>query len=153
MPEGPQPAVAPLPVREAPQTVREAIASGSERLAAAGSETPRLDAELLLAAALGHESRARLVLDSEDDLYGGRLAAYERLLVRRERREPVAYILGYKWFRGIRVCVDPRVLIPRPESELLVEAALSLPLSPAHSDADVADAIAALETVHASLAG
>jgi release factor glutamine methyltransferase len=111
----------------APRTVREAITLGSERLAAAGCETPRLDSELLLASALGHGSRARLVLDSEEDLDAVRLTEYERLLARREHREPVAYILGQKWFRGICLRVDRRVLVPRPETELLVEAALSLP--------------------------
>ena len=111
----------------APRTVREAIAFGSECLAAAGSDSPRLDAELLLAAALRHGSRARLVLDSEQGVDRAGLADYERLLARRERREPVAYILGHKWFRGICLRVDSRVLIPRPETELLVEVALSLP--------------------------
>ena len=111
----------------APQTVAEAISFGSERLACADCDTPRLDAELLLAAALGHGSRARLVLDSVQDLDRVALAEYERLLARRERREPVAYILGHKWFRGICLRVDSRVLIPRPESELLVEVARSLP--------------------------
>jgi release factor glutamine methyltransferase len=100
---------------------------GSERLAFAGCDTPRLDAELLLAAALGHGSRTRLVLDSEEGVDGVGLAEYERLLARREGREPVAYILGHKWFRGICLRVDSRVLIPRPESELLVEVALTLP--------------------------
>ena len=108
-------------------TVREAVALGSERLAAAGCETPRLDAELLLASALGHGSRARLVLDGEAAMERAPLAQYERLLARRERREPVAYVLGHKWFRGILLHVDQRVLIPRPETELLVEVGLSLP--------------------------
>jgi release factor glutamine methyltransferase len=111
----------------AERTVKDVIASGSERLASAGCETPRLDSELLLAAALGHGSRARLVLDSEQGVDGEGLAEYGRLLARRERREPVAYILGHKWFRGICLRVDSRVLIPRPESELLVEVSLSLP--------------------------
>lgn len=118
----------------APRTVREAIAVGSERLSAAGCETPRLDAELLLAHALGHGSRAQLVLDAETGLDGAQVAHYERLLARRERREPVAYILGYKWFRGISLRVDPRALIPRPETELLVEVSLAL-----RSGARVAD--------------
>jgi release factor glutamine methyltransferase len=111
----------------APRTVQEAIALGSKRLAAAGCESPRLDAELLLAHALGHDSRARLVVDANVTPGYEQLARYERLLGRRERREPVAYILGSKWFRGIFLRVDPRVLIPRPETELLVEVALSLP--------------------------
>jgi release factor glutamine methyltransferase len=91
------------------------------RLESAGCDTPRLDAELLLAHALGVD-RARLYID---DLPVPE--SFEALLSRRAAREPVAYILGYKDFRRIRVGVDHRVLIPRPETELLVEAALSLP--------------------------
>ena len=111
----------------AARTTRQAIAEGSQRLASAGCDSPRLDAEVLLAHALGHDSRARLVLDAHRSPDPGQLACFQRLLARRERREPVAYILGFKWFRGICVRVDSRVLIPRPETELLVEVALSLP--------------------------
>jgi release factor glutamine methyltransferase len=98
----------------------EALARATERLARAGCDTPRLDAELLLASALGVD-RARLLIE---DLTVP--AAFEGLLARREAREPVAYIVGYKDFRRIRLAVDRRVLIPRPETELLVEAGLSL---------------------------
>ncbi len=76
--------------------------------------------------------RERLILDRDlpvDD------AAFERLVARREAREPVAYILGHKEFRRITLAVDRRVLIPRPETELLVEVALDLP--PGASVADV----------------
>ncbi len=112
----------------APATVATSLARGRERLAAAGCESPRLDAELLLAHALGHDSRARLVRDADAALGADRLRAYEQLLARREAREPVAYILARKWFRGVCLQVDTRVLVPRPETELLVEVALSLPL-------------------------
>ena len=108
-------------------TVHDVIGSGCARLAAAGCDTPRLDAELLLARALGHDSRALLVLDARAVVEKGQLLQFDRLLERRQRREPVAYILGRRDFRGISVCVDRRVLIPRPETELLVEAALGLP--------------------------
>jgi release factor glutamine methyltransferase len=91
------------------------------RLESAGCDTPRLDAELLLAHALGVD-RARLYVD---DLPVPE--SFEALLARRAAREPVAYILGYRDFRRIRVAIDRRVLIPRPETELLVEAALTLP--------------------------
>ncbi len=111
----------------APVTVAAALARGRDRLATAGCESPRLDAELLLAHALEHGSRARLVLDAETALEADRAARYEQLLARREAREPVAYILSRKWFRGICLQVDTRVLVPRPETELLVEVALSLP--------------------------
>jgi len=95
-------------------------------LEAAGCDTPRLDAELLLADTLGLD-RAVLAAHPERELPRGtsRLAA-ERMR-RRRVREPVAYILGRKGFRHVEVAVDPRVLIPRPETELLVEVALERP--------------------------
>jgi release factor glutamine methyltransferase len=102
--------------------------TASARLERAGCDTPRLDAELLLAHALGVD-RARLYVE---DLSVP--AGYDALVARRAAREPVAYIVGYKDFRRIRVAVDRRVLIPRPETELLVETALELP-----SGARVAD--------------
>ena len=108
-------------------TPKGLVAAASERLAAAGCETPRLDAELLLARALGHDSRSRLVIDAGCPLGPDAMAGFERLLERRERREPVAYILGTRAFRRIALALDRRVLIPRPETELLVELALSLP--------------------------
>lgn len=101
------------------------LSAARRRLSDAGSDTPRLDAELLLAAALG-VGRERLVIDAGRELSPDELARFEALLARRERREPVAYILGRKDFRALTVTVDRRVLIPRPESELLVEVGLSL---------------------------
>jgi release factor glutamine methyltransferase len=92
----------------------------------AGSETPRLDAELLLADVLG-VGRERLVVDARTELDPETLARFDQLIRRRAAYEPVAYILGRKDFRRISVAVDPRVLIPRPETELLVEVGLSLP--------------------------
>jgi release factor glutamine methyltransferase len=97
------------------------LEAASARLRNAGSDTPRLDAELLLAHALGVD-RSRLYLDDAPEP-----EEFEPLLARRAAREPVAYIVGYKDFRRIRLAVDRRVLIPRPETELLVEAALELP--------------------------
>ena len=106
--------------------VRDALQAAAEALAAAGCDTPRLDAELLIADALGVE-RAALVSSPEAGVPAdaGRLVA-ERVR-RRVAREPVAYILGRKGFRRIELAVDRRVLIPRPETELLVELALALP--------------------------
>jgi release factor glutamine methyltransferase len=95
-------------------------------LADAGCDTPRLDAELLLAEVLGTD-RTRLVIDGVPSLTPDQGARFEALVARREAREPVAYILGRRYFRHIELQVDPRVLIPRPETELLVEAALTLP--------------------------
>ena len=97
------------------------LETASARLAGAGCDTPRLDAELLLAHALGVD-RTRLLIDDFEVP-----DSFDELVERRADREPVAYILGYKDFRRIRLAVDRRVLIPRPETELLVEAALTLP--------------------------
>jgi release factor glutamine methyltransferase len=105
--------------------VREALEGASDSLAAAGIETPRLDAEILLAEATGWD-RAMLAADPEASLPEGAARIFAEMARRRARREPVAYILGRKWFRSIELEVDPRVLIPRPETELLVEVALEL---------------------------
>jgi release factor glutamine methyltransferase len=106
-------------------SVREAVASGAAMLKRAGCDSPRLDAELLLAAMLG-VGRERLVLDGASALAPEATERYGALLARRAEREPVAYILGYKGFRRIELAIDRRVLIPRPETELLVEVGLAL---------------------------
>ena len=107
-------------------TVRDALDSAVIAFTAAGVDSPRLDAELLLSAATGLE-RARIVTDPGRALEPGEARIFAELALRRREREPVAYILGSKGFRTIELKVDPRVLIPRPETELVVEAALGLP--------------------------
>ena len=114
------------PAAPASVTVRDVIAAAAGELSAAGCDTPRLDAELLLAAALGVD-RARLVLDARAPVAQEASTRFRALIARRVQREPVAYILGEKGFRHLVLHVDRRVLIPRPETELLVEAGLSLP--------------------------
>jgi release factor glutamine methyltransferase len=104
-------------------TVRDALDSALIALTAAGCETPRLDAEVLLAAAMGVD-RAMLIAGPERGVEPEPFRAYVQ---RRARREPVAYILGRKGFRRLELAVDPRVLIPRPETEHVVEVALGLP--------------------------
>ena len=94
-------------------------------LAAAGCDTPRLDAELLLSSVLG-KGRERLVVDAFAEVSASDLKRFAGLVARREAHEPVAYILGRKAFRRISLSVDRRVLIPRPETELLVEVGLSI---------------------------
>jgi release factor glutamine methyltransferase len=94
-------------------------------MAAAGVESPRLDAELLLAEATGWD-RAKLAADPEAGMPAAAARLFAEMVRRRLRREPVAYILGHKGFRRIDLAVDRRVLIPRPETELLVELALEL---------------------------
>jgi release factor glutamine methyltransferase len=108
------------------RTTLEAVAAAAAELERAGCETPRLDAELLFAAALG-VPRERLHLDGGRPLSREEEAAASALVARRAGREPVAYVLGRRAFRRIELVVDPRVLVPRPETELLVEVALSLP--------------------------
>ena len=107
------------------KSVSRALSEATQVLTAAGCETPRLDAELLLSFVLG-VGRERLVIDAFTELDAADVERFEALLARREAREPVAYILGRKAFRRISLAVDRRVLIPRPETELLVEVALSL---------------------------
>lgn len=87
------------------------------------SETPRLDAELLLAYALGC-SRTRLLAERDYVPTPEQAAAFQRLVERRARLEPVAYIVGHREFYGLDFLVDQRVLVPRPETELLVEIAV-----------------------------
>jgi len=106
-------------------SVDEALVSATDALRAAGVDTPRLDAELLLAEAIG-SGRAALLAAPEAgvDAVAGR--RFGELVRRRVRREPIAYLLGHQGFRRIELAVDRRVLIPRPETELLVEVALEL---------------------------
>jgi release factor glutamine methyltransferase len=107
-------------------TVRDALDSALIALTAAGCETPRLDAEVLLAAALGVD-RAALISDPGRELSPDAARAFSDAARRRSRREPVAYIRGLKGVRRLELVVDPRVLVPRPETEHVVEAALGLP--------------------------
>jgi release factor glutamine methyltransferase len=107
--------------------VREALDGAVTAIAAAGADTPRLDAELLLGHALGVD-RAALLMAPEREVTGPAVRAFQDLVRRRSvGREPVAYLLGRRGFRLIELEVDGRVLVPRPETELLVEVALGLP--------------------------
>jgi release factor glutamine methyltransferase len=107
--------------------VREALDGAVTAIAAAGADTPRLDAELLLGHALGVD-RTALLMAPEREVTGPAVRAFQDLVRRRSvGREPVAYLLGRRGFRLIELEVDGRVLVPRPETELLVEVALDLP--------------------------
>jgi release factor glutamine methyltransferase len=105
--------------------MREALTASVDALRAAGIEEARLDAELLLAEATGWD-RARLAANPETEIPPPAARLFAEMVRRRLRREPVAYILGWRGFRRLDLAVDPRVLIPRPETELLVELALEL---------------------------
>ena len=118
-----------------PASVGEALRAATERLRAGGSRSPRLDAELLLATALGVD-RAELFRAPERVLTRGEERRFDSYVVRRQAREPVAYIRGRRAFRTIELEVTPAVLIPRPETETLVDVALeALAAAPAGSDA------------------
>ncbi|HYZ79030.1 MAG TPA: peptide chain release factor N(5)-glutamine methyltransferase [Gaiellaceae bacterium] len=102
-------------------TVREALRAAERRLARAGVETARVDAELLLAHALG-VSRTALYAAPEREVS----PRFEPLLARREAREPLAYVLGEWGFRRLTLATDRRALVPRPETEVVVERCLAL---------------------------
>ncbi|HSB79571.1 MAG TPA: peptide chain release factor N(5)-glutamine methyltransferase [Candidatus Methylomirabilis sp.] len=105
-------------------TVEDCLASGTLLLEQAGIETARLDAECLLASVLGCP-RWQVILDQKRRLTPKQFGRYLRLLQRREQREPLAYLLGAREFWSLELSVSPGVLIPRPETETLVEAALA----------------------------
>ncbi len=106
---------------------REALDGAITAIAAGGCETPRLDAEVLLAHVLG-VTRERLLIDRDLVVEGPAVRAYQDAVRRRAvEREPVAYIVGQRGFRRVEVAVDRRALVPRPETELLVEVGLTLP--------------------------
>jgi release factor glutamine methyltransferase len=109
-------------VVEAGSTVRDVLSATVDALEVAGVDDPRLDAELLLAAAIG-TARAGLYADSERRVEPAAAGELEAMVRRRVHREPVAHILGRAHFRELELLVDGRVLIPRPETELLVELA------------------------------
>ncbi|MDR2634270.1 MAG: peptide chain release factor N(5)-glutamine methyltransferase [Treponema sp.] len=116
-------------------TLREVLASGTGRLKAAffplsqaplaqSSYTPALDAALLLAWVLKTD-RAGLILKASEPVSQAAVRCYTRLLERRLSGESVAWILGYKEFWGLSFTVSPQVLVPRPDTETLVEAGLA----------------------------
>ncbi len=104
-------------------TIRRALAQAA--LLTDSSDTPRLDAELLLMHTLKC-NKSFIYAWPDKLLLSGQLSEYERLLARRRKGEPVAYILGRKEFWSLPLMVNTSTLIPRPETELLVEKALSL---------------------------
>jgi len=106
-------------------TVARVLAWASDDLKKrAASDSPRLDAELLLCRALGID-RVRLIVESQRPLDAAELARFKEMLIRRRRCEPIAYILGEREFYGHRFSVTRDVLIPRPDTEVLVDVALT----------------------------
>ena len=101
--------------------LRDLLARGANVLP---GDDARIDAEILLVQALG-VSRAWLVAHADDEIDEARRAAFDDLIARRARGEPVAYLIGTRGFHALELRVTPDVLIPRPETELLVELALA----------------------------
>jgi len=104
-------------------TIREALAEGTASLAGAGIETPALDSSLLLAEILD-TSRSKLTAIAHDNISQESIATFRQLIKRRQSGECTAYILGRKEFYGLEFQVNPSVLVPRPDTETLVEIAL-----------------------------
>jgi len=105
-------------------TIREALAEGTAFLAATGIDTPGLDSSLLLAEVL-NKNRSMLIAAGNDTVPPSKIAAFRKLIKRRQSGECTAYILGKKEFYGLEFLVNPSVLVPRPDTELLVETALA----------------------------
>jgi release factor glutamine methyltransferase len=122
-----------------PESVQEVLVSAVRALGvSADYRTARFEAELLLANALGL-SRARLLARLADPIDSPSAAQFAAMVARRAQREPIAYILGHKQFYALDLLVDHRVMIPRAESELLVELTLGALKTVAHSTPYVAD--------------
>ena len=103
--------------------VGQVLAEATAQLREAGSPSPRLDAEVLLAYHLGRD-RSWLLAHPEAPMSEADAGAYQALVARRAAGEPVAYLRGFKEWRSLRIRTDTRALIPRPETELLLEAAI-----------------------------
>jgi release factor glutamine methyltransferase len=105
-------------------TVGMLVNDAAARFAAAGSGSPRLDAELLLGHVLGVD-RAGVVAAGAAHVGPAQASAFQDAVARREANEPIAYIRGFREFHGLALATDPRALIPRPETELLVDVAVA----------------------------
>ena len=106
-------------------TAGQALEEAERRLAAVGVASPRVDAEWLVGKALG-VARTALYAEPERELSAAQAAELEHLVARREAREPLAYLLGEWGFRHLTLKVDRRVLVPRPETEVVVDRCLEL---------------------------
>ncbi len=129
-------------------TIRVLLAQGAGRLAQV-SATPHLDAELLLAHAIG-ANRTRIKSCPEELADAAAVTRYASLLERRASGVPLAYIVGFKDFWTLRLAVTPAVLVPRPETELLVERALALHPEPSARVVDLGTGSGAIALALAS---
>ena len=107
-----------------PWSIKRVLAWATDDFKRRGNKSARLDAELLLSEALGLD-RIKLIIEAERPLADEELGRYRALIKRRRASEPIAYILGRREFFALPFRVDRRVLIPRPDTEVLVETALN----------------------------
>jgi len=107
-----------------PWSIKRVLAWATDDFRRRGNKSARLDAELLLGEAIGFD-RIKLIVEAERPLAEAELGRYRELIKRRRNGEPIAYILGRREFFALPFRVDRRVLIPRPDTEVLVETALS----------------------------
>src|SRR5579863_6889582 len=117
-----------MPPASLPQrawTVNSVVRWAADDFRARGMSTPRLDAELLVAHALS-TTRIQLVIEATRMLDDAELKRLRELVTRRRAHEPIAYILGEREFYGRPFRVDGRALVPRPETEVLVDVGLEL---------------------------
>jgi release factor glutamine methyltransferase len=105
-------------------TVSQALAEATAALSAAGISSPAFDAKALLAEVMSGGDIGRLATTMRESVPSGAMAAFRGTVERRARREPLQYILGYTEFHGLRLRCDPRALIPRPDTETLVDVVL-----------------------------
>ncbi len=119
-------------------TVGRAVNAATQRLEEAGVPTARLDAQVILAHVLG-VGRSWLFAHYEHALDDAQASQFTELIARRVKHEPVAYLIGRKEFYGIELQVDRRVLIPRPETEMLVDAVLVVAANQSPEPITVAD--------------
>src|SRR3954469_13602768 len=135
-------AVVPLTTPKASWTILDVLVWTTARFGEQGIASPRLDAELLAAHGLGL-SRVQLYTQFDRPLDASELGGLRELVKRRQAGEPVAYITGRKEFWSLDLAVDPRVLIPRPDTETAVELVLDLLRPPRTQPTDAADDAAA----------
>lgn len=107
------------------RTISSVLKEAEQHLNRVGIESARLDSEVLLSHVLGCD-RAYLMVHGNDRINADKWSAFQELIARREKHEPVAYLTGQKEFMGLDFLVTPEVLIPRPETEILVETAITL---------------------------
>jgi release factor glutamine methyltransferase len=113
-------------------TIREALSEGTASLAAMGVDTPSLDSSLLLAEVL-NTSRSKLTAAAHDNISSALVATFRQLIKRRQAGECIAYILGRKEFYCLEFLVNTSVLVPRPDTEMLVDVALKIIVNAAES--------------------